>query len=130
MSDRRTIALEVKLDGRQVESETICLWAGPRALTVATTLPETELAFELTSTFVGQRGVPTHATHLALGPPGHAPAMRTDDHEHLSLDPNIKARACVYEHVEVLLEHLTQLGYRVAIDVPDDAFHELERVEN
>jgi len=129
VSDRLTIALAVRLDGRPVESETVCAWAGPRALVIATTLPEVELAFELTSAFVGHEGVPTHATHLTLGPPGFAPVMRVEDHAHKSLDPTARARECVYEHIEVVLEHLTQLDYKVTIDVPDDAFEELERTE-
>ncbi|HYM54542.1 MAG TPA: hypothetical protein VES97_04215 [Solirubrobacteraceae bacterium] len=130
MSTQSTIALEVKLDGRPVESETICARVGPRALVIATTLPEPELAFELTSAFMGHKGVPTHVAHLTLGPPGHHPVMATDDHEHKNLNPNDRVRECVYEHVGVVLEHLKQLGYAAAIDVPDDAFEQLERVEN
>jgi hypothetical protein len=129
VSTQRTIALEVKLDGRRVQSETIGAHVGPRALVIATTLPEPELAFELTSTFTGHRGVPTHVAHLTLGPPGHHPVMRTDDHEHKNLNPDDRVRECVYEHVGVVLEHLKALGYDTVIEVPDDAFEQLERVE-
>jgi hypothetical protein len=51
------------------------------------------------------------------------------EHERANLDPMLKARECAYEHVEIVLETLTRLGYEVGIDVPDDAFEELERVE-
>jgi hypothetical protein len=51
------------------------------------------------------------------------------DHAHESLDPMIRARECAYEHVQVLLEQLTSLGHDVSIDMPDDAFDELERIE-
>lgn len=64
MSDRRTVTLEVKLNGRKVASETVCMWAGPYVLVIATTLPDPELAVEVHSTFVGHEGVPTLATHL------------------------------------------------------------------
>ena len=129
MNDRPTIALEVKLDGERVESETVCVWGGPHAFVIATTLPEAGLAFELTSVFVGHEGVPTHVTHLTLGPPGHAPVMRTDDHAHRNLNPNDRVRECVYEHVGVVLEHLKLLDYDVAVDVPDDAFEQLTRAQ-
>jgi hypothetical protein len=130
VSTPRTIALEVKLNGRRVESETICARVGPRALVIATTLPEPKLAFELTSAFMGHKGVPTHVAHLTLGPPGLHPIMATDDHEHKNLNPSDKVRECVYEHVGVVLEHLKALDYDTVIDVPDDAFEQLERVED
>ncbi|HWJ49611.1 MAG TPA: hypothetical protein VNR42_01245 [Solirubrobacteraceae bacterium] len=129
MSDRRTIPLEISLHGRRVESETTCVWAGPYVLVIATVLPAAGLAVEVHSTFVGHEGVPTLATHLTLGPVGHAPVTITAEHERANLDPTIRARACAYEHAQILIETLTGLEYRVAVDVPDDAFGELERVE-
>lgn len=129
MSDRRTITLEVILDGRRADSETTCIWAGPYVLVIATVLPETGLAVEVHSTFVGHEGVPTCSTHLTLGPVGHAPFTITAEHERANLDPTIRARECAYEHAQVVLETLKGLGYRVGMDVPDDAFGELERVE-
>jgi hypothetical protein len=129
VSERPTVPLEVKLDGRKVASETVCMWAGPYVLVVATTLPEKELAIELHSAFVGHKGVPTLATHLNLGPVGHAAFAVTGQHEHANLDPQLRARECVYEHAGVLLETLKGLGYDAGIDLADDAFGELERVE-
>ncbi|HEX4836954.1 MAG TPA: hypothetical protein VFV03_00295 [Solirubrobacteraceae bacterium] len=129
MSAPRNIKLSVKLDGRQVSSETTCKWAGPYVLVIATTLPDKDLAIELHSAFVGHKGVPTIATHLNLGPVGHVPFASTAEHEHANLDPMLKARECVYEHTGVLVETLKGLGYEVGIDVPDDAFEELDRIE-
>jgi hypothetical protein len=122
----RTIALVVKLDAEEVASETVCASAGAHALTIVTTLPEKELAFELTSSFVGHEDVATHATHLALGPPGHEPQISVREYEHANVDPVLGPRDCAYEHVAIILEQLTQLGYEVSIEVPDDAFEELE----
>jgi hypothetical protein len=122
----RTIALAVDLDGDQVASETVCVFAGAHALTIVTTLPQRGLAFELTSSFVGHEDVHTHATHLALGPPGHRREISATEYEYLSVDPVLSPRDCAYEHVAIILEHLTRLGYDVSIDVPDDAFEELE----
>jgi hypothetical protein len=129
MSHRHTIALEIRLDGEQVESETTCTWADPYVLVLATTLPEFGLAIEVHSTFVGQEGVPTCATHLTLGPVGIGPVVSTAQHEHANLDPKINSRACVYEHWHVVLEHLNALGYDASQHVPDDAFSALARVE-
>jgi hypothetical protein len=122
----RTIALGVELDGDQVASETVCASAGAHALTFVTTLPERGLAFELTSSFVGHEDVATRGTHLALGPPGHRPTIATTEYGHLSVDPVLSPRDCAYEHVAIMLERLTGLGYEVSIEVPDDAFEELE----
>lgn len=105
------------------------MWAGPYVLVVATTLPERQLAVEVHSTFVGHEGVATLATHLNLGPAGHAPFIAAAEHEHAHLDPTLKVRECVYEHADVVLETLKGLGYKVGIDVADDAFGQLERVE-
>jgi hypothetical protein len=129
MSERRTIELAVTLDGRLLASETTCMWAGPYVLTIATTLPDHGLAVELHSTFVGHEGVPTCVTHLTLGPVGHEPVIAQVEHDRANLDPMLRARECAYEHVQVLLETLKSLDYEVAIDVPDDAFKDLERIE-
>jgi hypothetical protein len=122
----RTIPLVVKLDGEQIVSETVCVTAGAHALTIVTALPKRGLALELTSAFVGYEGVATHATHLVLGPPGHEPRISVREHENAHVDPMYGPRDCAYEHVAILLEQLTELGYDVSIDVPDDAFKELE----
>jgi hypothetical protein len=129
MSERRTIELAVTLDGRLLASETTCMWAGPYVLTIATTLPDHGLAVELHSTFVGHEGVPTCVTHLTLGPVGHEPVIAQVEHDRANLDPMLRARECAYEHVQVLLETLKSLDYEVAIDMPDDAFKDLERIE-
>jgi hypothetical protein len=129
VSGLRTIALDVALGGRRADSETTCVWAGPYVLAIATMLPKRGLAVEVHSVFVGHEGVPTCATHLTLGPAGHDPVIVSVEHERANLDPTIKARECAYEHAGVVLETLKRLGYEVRIDVPDDAFEELERVE-
>lgn len=126
MSVWRTIPLVVKPEGEDVASETVCVSAGAHALALVTTLPEKGLAFELTSSFVGHKDVTTHATHLALGPPGHEPRISVREYEHAHVDPVYGPRDCAYEHVAILLEQLTELGYGVSIEVPDDAFEELE----
>jgi len=98
-------------------------------LTIVTVLPDHGLLFELTSTFIGHKGLDTHAAHLVLSPPGEENAIETEDHPHERLDPAYDPRGCAYEHIHVLMEHLARLGHDPAIAVPDDAFSELEHVE-
>jgi hypothetical protein len=129
VSARRRITLDIKLDGRTAESETTGAWVGPYVLAIVTVLPEPGLAVEVNSTFVGHEGVPTCSTHLTLGPAGHAPFIVTAEHEHTSLDPTIRARECAYEHANAVLETLNGLGYQAGLDIGDDAFAELERIE-
>jgi hypothetical protein len=126
---RRVIDLEVKLAGERVSSETTAICAGPYVLMISTALPDHGVVFQLTSTFIGHKGLDTRATHLVLGPPGEDPAIETEDHPHERLDPVYDPRGCAYEHIHVLMEHLKRLGHDPAIGVPEDAFGELERVE-
>ena len=125
MSDRRSIALKITLDGRLADSETSCIWAGPYVLVIATVLPEPGLAVEVHSTFVGHARVRTCATHLTLGPAGYEPYRPITVREHANLDPTGNARQCAYEHAQIVLEVLNRLDRQARIDVADDAFGEL-----
>lgn len=127
MGERREIGLHVELDGERVASETTGVWAGPYVFVVSTVLPDRGLAFQLVSAFVGCRGVPTRVNHLTLGPVDRDPTLSVSDHAHASIDPMTGGRECAYEHVHVLAERLRDLGHEVSIQVPDDAFLELER---
>jgi len=127
---RRIVDLEVRLGRKRVSSETTAICAGPYVLMISTALPDHGVVFQLTSTFIGHKGVDTKATHLVLGPLGEDPAIETEDHPHEQLDPTYDPRGCAYEHIYTLMEHLRRLGHEPAIDIPNDAFSELERVES
>ena len=128
VASRPVIDLDVTIDGRSTASETTCTWAGAHVLTVHTVIPCAGLALELHSTFVGHSGVPTHVVHLTLGPPGREPTITSADQDE-DLDPTYAPRACVYEHAQHLIEVLSALGRRAAVDVPGErAFDGLERV--
>jgi hypothetical protein len=131
VSETRIIPLGITLDGRAVSSETTCQWAGAYVLVIATMLPDPGLAVEVYSTFIGHPGVSTCAIHLMLGPVGRPPFTISAEHEHKDLNFKTNARECAYEHAEILLQVLNSLDYEVVgIDVPDDAFDRLERVED
>ena len=104
MSDqRRIVDLEVRLGGERVSSETTAICAGPDVVIVVTVLPDHGVLFELTTTFVGHKGVDTHVAHLVLGPPGKDHAIETEDHPHERLNPTYDPRGCAYEHIHVLM---------------------------
>ena len=131
MSERRRIIdLDVRLGGKQVSGETTAICAGPDVLSIVTVLPDHGVLFQLISTFIGHKGVDTHVTHLVLGPPGEDPEIHTEDRLHELLDPAYDPRSCAYEHIHVLMEHLRRLGHKPTIDIPENAFRELERVEH
>jgi hypothetical protein len=125
---RRIIDLDVRLSGKRVSGETTAIRAGPDVLSVITVLPDHGVLFQLASTFIGHKGVDTHVAHLVLGPPGEDPEIHTEDRPHELLDPAYDPRGCAYEHIHVLMEHLRRLGHEATIDVPENAFRELERV--
>lgn len=102
---------------------------GPDVLTLVTVLPDHGVLCQVGSTFVGHKGVATHATHLRQGPMEQDTQIDWRDYEHESLDPMFRARECAYEHIQVLIEHLTEHGYQVSIEMDDHAFEQLERVE-
>jgi hypothetical protein len=129
MSRRHTIALEIRLDGEPVESETTCIWATPYVFVVASTLPSAGLAITVHSTFVGHEDVPTSAVHLTVGPAGVPAALRVAHHDNTNLDPKINSRACVYEHCVVVLDYLQSLGRAATQHIPQHAFAALERIE-
>ena len=98
-------------------------------LTLSTVLPERGLAAELISTYVGHPHTPTIATHLMLGPVGHAATIRTEEHAHEHLDPVESARECAYDHAHQLIELLSATGRQVSVQLDEQSFTELERIE-
>lgn len=130
MGTQRAIILDFTIDGCSVASETHGVWLGPYVLVIATVIRDMEQAVELHSTFVGHTPEPTHVTHLmiGLGPRGRSRTI-TEEHPRAFLDPEIRVRECVLEHISILLQGLKRYGYEASCDVPDDAFEELERVE-
>lgn len=130
MPDSRLIPLRVTLDGRQLESETVCVWSGPYVMTIATTLPQAGIAIEVQSVFVGHEDIDTYAVYLTLGPVGSQTQIVKAEYDRESLDPTMRPTACAYEHAHIVLEALKRLGGASgAIEVPDHAFEDLERVE-
>jgi hypothetical protein len=41
----------------------------------------------------------------------------------------VRVKEYAYEHAQILLETLKGLGYTIGVDVPENAFEELERID-
>jgi hypothetical protein len=127
---RGEIPVTVAIDDRCREARTTYSFSGGGAvLTLSTVLPAQDLAAELISTYVGHAGTPTIATHLMLGPVGHAPGIHTAEHAHERLGPVESARECAYDHAQQLIELLGAAGHQVLVELDEHSFSQLERVE-
>lgn len=112
---RCRLPITFTLDGEPVESVTRLLRSGPYVLVMHTTLPQSGLAVELHSTFVGHNAAPTHAAHLLLGPVGHPPQVTTEDDPSGIVDPVNRPDSCVYAHCHELITLLAQRGLTLAV---------------
>jgi hypothetical protein len=127
---RGDLPLQVSIDDRTCESHSTYSWAGGgMVLTISTVLPQPGLAVELISTYVGHPHTPTIVTHLMLGPVGRPAEIHTAEHEHQHLDPVEGARECAYDHARQLIETLDAAGRRVRVQLDEDTFAGLERIE-
>ncbi|MFZ0973464.1 MAG: hypothetical protein WAN22_14640 [Solirubrobacteraceae bacterium] len=127
---RGDIPLTVSIDDRRCEAHSTYAWSGGGAvLTFVTVLPERGLAAGLISTYVGHTDTPTIATHLILGPVGQAANILTAEHPHEQLDPVERARECAYDHAHQLIELLGADGRHVGVELNEQSFTQLERVE-
>jgi len=123
------LPLRVIVDGRPRQSHSRYQWSGGGlVLTIATVLPDRELAFELISTYTGHRDTDTIATHLVLAR-GHEGEIASSRHPHERINPVELARACAYDHATRLIDALADTGHVARLELDDRTFSELERVE-
>ncbi|MGH3026630.1 MAG: hypothetical protein ACRDLR_09305, partial [Gaiellaceae bacterium] len=124
------LPIHVTIDERHCESHGTYAWAaGGRVITLSTVLPERGLAVELISTYVGHPQTDTIATHLVLGPVGHAPTIRTDAHDRQALEPIERAHECAYDHADQLIKTLRTIGRVASVTVDEHTFARLDQIE-
>ncbi|MGI8559083.1 MAG: hypothetical protein ACR2ND_12400 [Solirubrobacteraceae bacterium] len=127
---RGDLPLQVSVDDGPCQAHSTYSWAGGgMVLTISTVLPERGFAVELISTYVGHPQTSTIATHLMLGPVGRAAEIHTVDHDPEHLNPVERARECAYDHAHHLIESLGGAGHQVGVQLDEQTFAELERVE-
>ena len=122
------IPLRLEIDGAPTASETVYAQAGAYTLTIVTTVGRPELPVELHSTYVGLPGVPTRTTHLRLGPAAGEREIHVGSHDDNEICVVFTPRNAVYDHAHELVALLDELGHHARVDVPDDAFGELEAI--
>ena len=122
------IPLRLEIDGAPTASETVYAQAGAYTLTIVTTVGRPELPVELHSTYVGHPGVATRAIHLRLGPRSAEREVHVGSHEEDDVCVVFTPRNAVYDHAHELVALLAELGHHAGVDVPDDAFRELEAI--
>jgi hypothetical protein len=91
-------------------------------LVIVTTLADAAVPVTLHSCYVGERRNDTHATHLTQLP--GEPGGRLETHVHLPDHMPVGAderRGCLYDHLQLLLATLNELGHDPSIDVLDAA---------
>ena len=129
VSEGTLVPIRFAVNDRPLQSETSFIRFSPYVLAVRTVLPETPLCVELHSVFTGHAYIASHATHLLIGPLGHAPQRVNRDHNREGLDPVLKPRSCVLEHALQLVEALSAPGRVLTVtDVADVALTELEQL--
>jgi hypothetical protein len=123
------IAFRILRDGQALPSRTDYAWTGGgMVLTIATVLPEHELAFELVSIYAAAVGTDTIVTHIICGR-GLAPEITAERHEDANhaLHPVDAPRGCAYDHAQRLIDTLSAQG--VSVEISEQSFQALERVE-
>ena len=122
------IGVAIALHGHPVQSVTRIASVGAHVLVFTTVIPSPQAPVTLTSSYVGARENDTHATHL-LQRPGH-PHGQLQTHVHLpSQMPGAadERRACLYDHLQLLLGALNDLDCQPTIDVADDAIDAVDQ---
>lgn len=112
---RARLPITFTLAGEAVESVTRMARQGPYVLVVQTVMPQSALAVELHSTFVGHAAVRTQATHLLLGPVGRPPRVITRDDDSGIVDPIDRPDSCVYAHCHELIDLLGARGLDLSV---------------
>lgn len=93
-----------------------CIWSGRARVPDRPGVSRCSRAVELHSTFVGHTAVPTHVSHLLLGPVGQPPRVVTRDDESGIIDPVNRPDSCIYAHCHELIDLLDTYGLDLAVD--------------
>jgi hypothetical protein len=122
------IDVAITLDGAAVQSATRIASVGAHVLVITTVIPSPRAPVTLTSSYVGMRENDTHATHLLQRP--DLPHGQLETHVHLPEHLPVAAderHGCLYDHLQLLLGALNDLGCHAAIDVADGAVDDVDQ---
>lgn len=123
------IAFRVLQGGEILASRTEYAWTGGGlVLTIATVLPDHDLAFELISTYAAAPSTDTTAIHIVCGQGCDASiTTRRYECDSAQLHPVHAPRGCAYDHAQQLIDVLAERG--VTVETSEISFDALERVD-
>ena len=110
-----------------MSSETLMPDAGSQVVVLSTTIATPKAPYSLHSTYVGQQGADTAATHLLLAP-GQQPAL--DQRRTSARDLPVAAderQLCLFDHLQHLLAALIDDGHDVRMNVGDGTIAAVNR---
>lgn len=100
---QRPLELRITLDGQPVHAATAVADQGPPwVVTITTSLPDQ--ALELSSTYVGRRGTPTHIVRVAIAPGRHI-TTSTDERPQGALPVTHAREHLLHDHLAALHTH-------------------------
>jgi hypothetical protein len=119
-------AVDIRIAGRAVPSETLFAYAGAFQLTLSTALPDEGV--QLHSSYLGHESAAhTSASHLLIAPRGR-PRLWAVEHDPANLPVMYARRHCLLDHLAVLADELRQrTNAEVLVDVAPEA---LERIDH
>lgn len=121
MAAVRRLPVSLTLDGAPVEAETTIVDAGPWTVCFATTIADPRAPIELHSTYLGADGATTQATHLRCGPGKGEAQSEAVEHSAESLPVWHAHGRLLLDHLQLVIEHATQLDLALALGELDDA---------
>lgn len=125
MGDR--IPITVRLAGLDAPAATRMVSASAHVLVLTTTITSPRAPYSLHSTYVGQRGEPTAATHLLLAPLIEPELTQRRHDAHQLPVAEDERRLCLYDHLQHLLAALVRGGHEPQIDVADQSIALVDR---
>lgn len=126
MRDR--LSVSIALSGATASSETLMSESGAHVVVLSTTVAASQAPYSLHSTYVGQRGEETGATHLLLAPGRDEAQLIQRRHAPNELPVAEDDRGlCLYDHLQELLASLVRDGFPASIDVGDQSIALINR---
>lgn len=117
---RELLPVSMEIAGSFVRSETRAVAVGAHVLVLSTTIASPAAPYSLHSTYVGQRGEATAATHLLLAPSHNEARLTQHRHEpHARPVAEDERQLCLYDHLQQLVAALTADGLDLKVDVDD-----------
>ena len=123
---RQRVPVTIRLDNTPLPSVTQFTSVSAQVLVITTAIPDERAPITLHSSYVGQQGDPTAATHLLLAPDAEpTPTVREHPADAMPVAAPERHR-CLYDHLQQLLDALNHDGHHARVDVVDAALASID----